>query len=97
MERVEKIKSIIDNWRQQFKTNSKSKIITSRRANRKFLNMLKGRRNVHRWRQRKRRTYTHYPIIPTAPYISDGWYPAEQIVAPSAPPMHILLDPEMPH
>ena len=98
MERIEKIRSIINNWRQKFKTSAKTKHITSRQANRKFLNMIKGRRNVNRWR--KKRTRTHYPIIPSAPYISDGWYPQPVPSAPptpSAPPMHIFSNPEVPH
>ena len=56
--------------------------------------MLKGRRNVNRWRKRRRRAtyYNHYPIIPSAPYISDGW-PLEtpSILVPSAPPSSFTL------
>ncbi len=100
MERIEKIRSIINNWRQKFKTVGKTKHITSRQANRKFINMLKGRRTINRWRKRRRQaTYqNHYPIIPSAPYISDGW-PLEtpSMLVPSAPPMHIFSNPEVPH
>jgi len=102
MERIEKIRSIINNWRQKFRTGRKTKHITSRQANRKFINLLKGRRNVNRWRRRI--TYHNpYPIIPSAPYISDGW-PLEtpRMFAPSAPATVdiaevILNETPMPH
>ena len=42
MDRIEKIKNIIYQWRQKFKTREKINYITSRRANRNFINMLKG-------------------------------------------------------
>ena len=96
MERIEKIRSIINNWRQKFKTGAKTKHITSRRANRNFINILKGRRNVNRWRRKPART--HYPIIPSAPYIYDGWYPRPVPSAPSALlATHIFSNPEVPH
>jgi len=100
MERIEKIRSFINNWRQKFKTGAKTKHITSRQANRKFLNMIKGRRNVNRWRKRRRQAtyYNHYPIIPSAPYISDGWYPQPVPSAPSALlATQIFSNPNMPH
>ena len=105
MERIEKIRSIINNWRQKFKTVGKTKHITSRQANRKFINMLKGRRTINRWRKRRRRTTYHnpYPIIPTAPYISDGWHLAPpRMLTPTAPPTVdiaevILNETPMPH
>jgi hypothetical protein len=90
MERIEKIRSIINNWRQQFKTSKKTKYITSRRANRKFLNMLKGRRNITRWRRRKRQTnYSRdlYQVSPSAP----------PMITPTAPPMYVFSDHNMPH
>jgi len=90
MERIEKIRSIINNWRQKFKTGAKTKHITSRQANRKFLNMLKGRRNVNRWRRKRRQNnYARYlhSVSPTAP----------RMIIPTAPPMHIFSDPDMPH
>ena len=94
MERLEKIRSIINNWRQQFKTGSKTKHITSRQANRKFLNMLKGRRNVNRWRQRSRQrsrqnNYARYlhPVSPSA----------LPMITPTAPPMYVFSDHNMPH
>ena len=90
MERIEKIRSIINNWRQKFKTVGKTKHITSRQANRKFINMLKGRRTINRWRRRT--TYHNpYPIIPTAPYISDGWYPP-RMLAPPTPSAPLTVD-----
>ena len=101
MERLEKIRSIINNWRQKFKTDGqKTKHITSRQANRKFINLLKGRRTINRWRKRRRQAtyYNHYPIIPSAPYISDGWYPQPVPSAPSALlATHIFSNPDMPH
>ena len=101
MERIEKIRSIIYNWRQKFKTDEKTKHITSRQANRKFINILKGRRNVNRWRRRRATYYNHYPIIPSAPYISDGWHTPSMLV-PTAPPVVdiaevILNETPMPH
>ena len=92
MERIEKIRSIINNWRQKFRTSGgqKTKHITSRQANRNFINILKGRRTINRWRRRV--TYQNpYPIIPSAPYISDGWY-APRMFAPSAPPAPPTVD-----
>ncbi len=55
---MRKIRQIIYDWRQSFKTKKKGKkYVTSRQANRKFINMLKGRRNVNRWpRKTLRRT-----------------------------------------
>lgn len=89
--RIEKIKQFIWNWRQSFKTKQTGRrYVTSRQANRKFLNMLKGRRNVNRWRQRRRRrrtVHTFQPVIPSAP----------PMIVPSAPPLHIFSDPDMPH
>ncbi len=92
MERIKKIKSIIYNWRQQFKTSRKSKVITSRRANRKFLNMIKGRRNVNRWRRKRRRKSWQsnyaidlHPVSPTAPSMR----------IPTAPPMYLFSDHNM--
>lgn len=91
MDRIEKIKQIIWNWRQSFKTKQPgTRYVTSRQANRKFLNMLKGRRNVNRWRQRRRRrrsVHTFQPVIPSAP----------SMIVPSAPPLYIFSDPDMPH
>ena len=94
MDRIEKIRSIINNWRQQFKTGTKTKHITSRQANRKFSNMLKGRRNVNRWRQRSRQrsrqnNYARYlhPVSPSAP----------PMITPTAPPMYVFSDHNMPH
>ncbi len=89
--RIEKIKQIIWNWRQSFKTKqTRTHYVTSRQANRKFLNLLKGRRNVNRWRQRRRRrrtVHTFQPVIPSAP----------PMIVPSAPPLYIFSDPDMPH
>ena len=96
MDRIEKIKQIIWNWRQSFKTKQPgTRYVTSRQANRKFLNMIKGRRNVNRWRRRRRRpVYDLQHVIPVAP----------PMIVPSAPPMivpsaplYIFSDPDMPH
>ncbi len=92
MDRFEKIKQIIWNWRQSFKTKQTGRrYVTSRQANRKFLNILKGRRNVNRWRQRRRRRQivdrNFQPVIPSAP----------PMIVPSAPPLYIFSDPDMPH
>ena len=94
MERIEKIRSIINNWRQKFRTGAgegqKTKHITSRQANRNFINILKGRRTINRWRRRV--TYQNpYPIIPSAPYISDGWY-APRMLAPPTPSAPLTVD-----
>ena len=97
MERIEKIRSIINNWRHKFRTGKgqKTKHITSRQANRNFINILKGRRTINRWRRRV--TYHNpYPIIPSAPYISDGWYPprmlAPGMLAPPTPSAPLTVD-----
>ena len=53
-----KIKTVIRNWRENFKIKNnkkKKKIMTSRRANRKIINMLKGRRDVNRFKKKKRK------------------------------------------
>ena len=93
---LEKIKQFIWNWRQSFKTKQTgTRYVTSRQANRKFLNMIKGRRNVNRWRRRRRRpVYDLQHVIPVAP----------PLIVPSAPPMivpsaplYIFSDPDMPH
>jgi len=92
MEKMRKIRQIIYDWRQRFKTEKKGrKYVTSRQANRKFLNMLKGRRNVNRWRRKKlRRTQKCrdlYLVNPSAP----------PMTLPSAPPMRLFSNPDMPH
>ena len=86
---MRKIRQIIYDW---FETEKKGKkYVTSRQANRKFLNMLKGRRNVNRWRRKKlRRTQKCrdlYLVNPSAP----------PMTLPSAPPMRLFSNPDMPH
>lgn len=78
-----KIKTFIQNWRERAKINEQNnityagfrskKIITSRRTNRKIINMLKKRRNIHR---RKRTDFVY-----------DGSFnpPSYVLPAPSAP------------
>ena len=57
MEHMRKIRQIIYDWRQSFKTEKKGKkYITSRQANRKFINILKGRRNVNKTLLKKKNT-----------------------------------------
>ncbi len=93
MERLRKIRQIIYDWRQSFKTEKQTgrKYVTSRQANRKFINLLKGRRNVNRWRQKKiRRTQRFqdlHSVNPSAP----------PMIVPSAPPMRLFSNPDMPH
>ncbi len=90
---MRKIRQIIYDWRQSFKTEKKGrKYVTSRQANRKFINMLKGRRNVNRWRRKTlRRTQKCrdlYLVSPSAP---------PPMTIPSAPPMRLFSNPDMPH
>jgi tRNA/tmRNA/rRNA uracil-C5-methylase (TrmA/RlmC/RlmD family) len=94
MERLRKIRQIIYDWRQSFKTEQKGKkYVTSRQANRKFINLLKGRRDVNRWRQKKLRRTQRFQdlhsvsVNPSAP----------PMIVPSAPPMRLFSDPDMPH
>ena len=58
--------------------------VTSRRANRRFINTLKGRRDVHRWRRtrlhRRNAIVEGDPDIP-APFTSP---------VPTAPPEHLM-------
>lgn len=90
---MRKIRQIIYDWRQSFKTEKKGKkYITSRQANRKFINILKGRRNVNRWRRRKTLPRTQrfqdlHSVNPSAP----------PMIVPSAPPMRLFSNPDMPH
>jgi len=56
-----KIKNIIYNWRQRFISGNNTNHITSRRANRNFINLLKGRRDINRFKRiRKRRRRREY-------------------------------------
>ncbi len=93
MERLRKIRQIIYEWRQSFKTEKQTgrKYVTSRQANRKFINLLKGRRDVNRWRRKKlRRTQRFqdlHSVNPSAP----------PMIVPSAPPMRLFSNPDMPH
>lgn len=92
MEHMRKIRQIIYDWRQSFKTEKKGKkYITSRQANRKFINILKGRRNVNRWRRktlpRTQRFQDLHSVSPSAP----------PVIVPSAPPMRLFSNPDMPH
>jgi len=94
MERLRKIRQIIYDWRQSFKTEQKSKkYVTSRQANRKFINLLKGRRDVNRWRQKKLRRTQRFQdlhsvsVNPSAP----------PMIVPSAPPMRLFSNSDMPH
>ena len=70
---IVKIKNIIYNWRQQFISRDNTTHITSRQANRKFINLLKGGRDINRFKRiRKRRRRREYcpsfdtDFIPTA-------------------------------
>ena len=56
------------------------KYITPRRARRKFINVLKGRRNVNRFKKRKRSRNAPKPSAPIM-FISP---------VPSAPPAHLF-------
>ena len=100
MDRIEKIKNIIYQWRQKFKTRENINYITSRRANRNFINMLKGKRNVNRFR-RRRKTLS-FPIPTAPPYVAESYAAAAPYAAPtpSAPPMvslrNVVLE-ELPH
>ena len=56
-----KIKNIIYNWRQQFISRDNTTHITSRRANRNFINLLKGRRDINRFKRIRRRRREYCP------------------------------------
>jgi hypothetical protein len=97
---IAKIKTIIRNWREKFKIkNNKKKIMTSRRANRKIINILKGRRNVNRFKKKKKKKvwkfneedyyYDPNDIIWDGNLYRPSYYPQHipsALPIPSAPP-----------
>ncbi len=80
------IKNKIHDIRQTFKTN-KRQVTSSRQARRKILRILKGKRDINRFKNRRNNHIFNYNLpVPSAPVIEN------YIITPSAPYIENVLE-----